>query len=38
MRKVLLASGVIAVALIATISAQVPVTFDPLAIGGKDTE
>ena len=38
MRKVLLASGVIAVALVATISAQVPVTFDPLAIGGKDTE
>jgi len=38
MRKVLLAFGVIAVALIATISAQVPATFDPLAIGGKNTE
>ncbi|MDA1185519.1 MAG: MBL fold metallo-hydrolase [Acidobacteria bacterium] len=38
MRKVLLPSGVIAVALIATLSAQVPAAFDPLAIGGKDTE
>ena len=37
MRNVLLASAVIAVALIATISAQVPAAFDPLAIGGKDT-
>lgn len=38
MRKVLFASGVIAVALIATVSAQIPAAFDPLAIGGKDTE
>ena len=38
MRKVLFASGVIAVALVATISAQIPTAFDPLAIGGKDTD
>jgi metallo-beta-lactamase class B len=38
MRKVLFTSGVIAVALVATISAQVPAAFDPLAIGGKDTD
>jgi metallo-beta-lactamase class B len=38
MRKVLFASGVIAVALVATISAQIPAAFDPLAIGGKDTD
>ena len=38
MRKVLFAAGVIAVASIATISAQIPTAFDPLAIGGKDTD
>ena len=38
MRKVLFASGVIAVTLVATLSAQIPAAFDPLAIGGKDTE
>ncbi|MCZ6745613.1 MAG: MBL fold metallo-hydrolase [Acidobacteria bacterium] len=38
MRKVLLASAVIAFAFIAAVSAQAPAAPDPLAIGGKDTD
>ena len=38
MRKVLLASAVVAFAFIAAVSAQAPAAPDPLAIGGKDTD